>query len=341
MLNIKSQLVKLAGSCGGYRICRSLSQSIPKILMYHRFTEKPSTGSVHRDIFEQQIIFLKNNFHLITLDNLIKTYRQCESFPKNTIVITVDDGYSDFYEIAFPILKKHNIPATFFITTRFIDGDFWLWPDSVRYILEHSNSIDLHKISGNLEYTTKRMTKRDKQTVWGIIINFLLSIPEDEKKHWLTEFAQLQNVEFPDKPIEGYRAISWTQVKELSINNIEIGAHTQSHPSLARLKEAQLAEEILGSVETIQNKIGQRPTSFCFPNGQPSDYTELVKKHIKDAGCNSAVTAFYDKYLIDDLFELRRFSVSTDWQHFIRTLNGIDVLLAKWLKTDNIMKTSI
>ncbi len=340
MLNIKSQLIKLATSLGGFQLCRSLSRSIPKILMYHRFSENPQSGFVHREAFEKQIKYLQNSFNLVTLNDLVKTYRQQGYFPTNTIVITVDDGYSDFYEIAFPILKKYNVPATFFVTTRFVDGDFWLWPDCVRYILKHSNEIDLRRISSDLEYATKQMTDRDRQAVWGMIVTFLLSITEDEKNHWLAKFAEFQNVKFPDEPIEGYRAISWSQAKELNANNIEIGVHTQSHPSLGRLKEHQLSAEILGAVEIIQSQIGDSPTSFCFPNGQPSDYTERVKQHVKDAGCHSAVTAFYDEYLVNDLFELRRFCVSTSWNYFLRAVNGVDVLTAKWLKNNNIMKSS-
>jgi len=309
--------------------------------MYHRFSESPQLGFVHREAFEKQIVYLKNNFNLVTLNDLVNNYQQKGYFPANTIVITVDDGYSDFYEIAFPILEKYKVPATFFVTTRFIDGDFWLWPDRVRYILEHSDKVDFHGISGNLKYSTKQMTDFDRQALWGVIVTFLLSITEDEKKHWLIEFAELQNVAFPGEPIVDFRAVNWNQVKELNANNIEIGVHTQNHPSLGMLKEDQLSAEILGSVDIIQRQIGHRPTSFCFPNGQPSDYTELVKKHVKDAGCHSAVTAFYDEHLVNDLFELRRFCVSTDWQYFLRSVNGVDALAAKWIKTDNIMSSSI
>ncbi len=329
MLNIKSRLVQLAGPFGGFQLCRFLSLSTPKILMYHRFSENPQPGFVHREAFEKQIEYLKSSFNVVTLDNLVKIYRQQGSFPANTIVITVDDGYSDFYEIAFPILKKYNVPATFFVTTRFIDGDFWLWPDRVRYILEHSSEIDLREISGDLEYATKQVTDHDRRTVWDMIVIFLLSITEDEKNQWLVKFAKFQNVEFPDEPIEDYRAVNWSQIKELNVNNIEIGVHTQSHPSLGRLKENQLSAEIQGAAEIIKNQIGHSPSSFCFPNGQPSDYTERVKQHVKDAGCQSAVTAFYDEHMVNDLFELRRFCISTNWNYFLRTVNGVYVLAAK------------
>jgi len=47
----------------------------------------------------------------------------------NSVLLTVDDGYQDFYNLAFPILKKYEVPATVFFTTDFIDKRIWLWHD--------------------------------------------------------------------------------------------------------------------------------------------------------------------------------------------------------------------
>lgn len=341
MLNVKSKLIQLAGPVGGYQFCRIITRSTPKILMYHRFSESPQPGFVHREVFERQVVYLKNNFNIITLNDLVKGYQQHGVFPANSVVITVDDGYSDFYDIAFSLLKKHNISATFFVTTRFIDGDFWLWPDRIRYILEHSNKIDLHKIDGSFWCKTQLMINGDRRALWVTLVNYLLSIPEEEKNHWLDEFTEQQRIKLPVRPTGNYQAVNWNQVREMDANNIEIGAHTQSHPSLGRLKPEQLSTEIQGSADVIHNQIGHRPTSFCFPNGQPSDYSELAKENVMVSGCQSAVTAFYDEHVTNDLFELRRFNVSADWQYFARSVNGVDVLAAKWLKTNNIMKSSM
>ena len=340
MLNIKSRLVRLAGPIGGFQLCRGLSRAMPKILMYHRFSESAQPGFVHREAFDAQITYLKNNFNVVSLGDLVTQYREKKSFPANTIVITIDDGYKDFYETAFPVLKKHNASATFFVTTRFIDGDFWLWPDSVRYVLKNSDEINLSVMPGDLEYKSTQLTKNDKRFLWDMIVVYLLSITENEKKIWLTEFAKLQKVNLPDNPVEDYRAVSWDEVRELDDSDIEIGVHTQSHPSLGKLEGEQIQVEVLGSVEIIEKQIGHRPKSFCFPNGQPADYTEVVKESVEKAGCQSAVTAFYDEHLVDDLFELRRFNVSADWNYFLRSVNGVDVLAAKYFKTNNIMKAS-
>ena len=51
----------------------------------------------------------------------------------NSVLLTVDDGYQDFYNLAFPILKKYEVPATVFFTTDFIDKRIWLWHDLLNF----------------------------------------------------------------------------------------------------------------------------------------------------------------------------------------------------------------
>ena len=338
MRNFKARAVRLAGPLGGYRACRFLTRSTPKILMYHRFSRREQPGFVHHEAFERQVAYLKNHFNLITIGDLIAAYQESGCFPGNSVVITVDDGYRDFYDIAYPILKKHDATATFYVTTRFVEGDFWLWPDSIKYILEHSDNIDLNGLLDGEGFQEKRLTKSSRQHLWERMVNHLLAIDEEEKKKWLDAFFLKQDIPLPVEPAEEYRAVNWQQLKDMAANNIEVGAHTQNHPSLGRLKEGEIVREVIGSVDIIEKAMGCKPVSFCFPNGQPSDYTETVKKYVKDAGCLSAVTAFYDKYIVDDLFEIRRFNASDDWQSFIKSANGVEALAARLVGSNNIMQ---
>lgn len=85
------------------------------ILNYH------SVGSISKfslniDEFEKQIIFLKNNYEIISLDGIEKN----KNYKKINIIITFDDGYEDNFLYAFPILKKYSVPATIFLVSDFI-----------------------------------------------------------------------------------------------------------------------------------------------------------------------------------------------------------------------------
>jgi peptidoglycan/xylan/chitin deacetylase (PgdA/CDA1 family) len=94
------------------------------ILMYHRFINdksKKGKSRIYVDIkkFEQQLKMLKaNNYETITFadlldDNLISKLEQGYKF----VIITVDDGYLDNYELLFPLLKKYNFKAVIYVVT--------------------------------------------------------------------------------------------------------------------------------------------------------------------------------------------------------------------------------
>lgn len=92
------------------------------IITYHSFTnEKADPFRINAGIFEEQIKYLKENYNIEPLGNLIKLIKSGKTPKKNYICITIDDGFLDNYEIAYPILKKYNVPATIFITSRLIE----------------------------------------------------------------------------------------------------------------------------------------------------------------------------------------------------------------------------
>src|SRR5437762_2090069 len=81
-------------------------------LLYHRITKlknDPQLLSVSPENFYEQIKFLKTKFYVLEIEEFlhIKNSRK-ENFPKNSFVITFDDGYADNYLEALPILESLN-----------------------------------------------------------------------------------------------------------------------------------------------------------------------------------------------------------------------------------------
>ena len=82
--------------------------------MYHRFDENkyPSTN-IQMDVFVKQIEMIKNsNYDFYDIQKFIDNFNE----PKNEkkILITIDDAFSSFYEIAWPFLKENKIPFILF-----------------------------------------------------------------------------------------------------------------------------------------------------------------------------------------------------------------------------------
>jgi len=96
-------------------------QTIP-ILAYHRFAENcKSPLCTPARIFELQMRYLKENgYSVLTPEELLAFLEYRQSLPRKSVLITMDDGYSSVYNIAYPILKKYGFSAIFFIYTDFV-----------------------------------------------------------------------------------------------------------------------------------------------------------------------------------------------------------------------------
>jgi peptidoglycan/xylan/chitin deacetylase (PgdA/CDA1 family) len=97
-------------------------QTVP-VLSYHNLSAgEPSKMTVSQAMFEQQMRFLKEKgYRVISMDQLFDFLDFKNSIPPKSVVITIDDGWSSAYEIAFPILKKYGYPATLFVYTNMIN----------------------------------------------------------------------------------------------------------------------------------------------------------------------------------------------------------------------------
>lgn len=97
---------------------------IGKILLFHRVAPY-GDGSLTTStlIFEGLMREISSNFKPVPLQDVIERIKNRKPIDPKTVVITFDDNYRDTFLHAVPILLKYDIPATFFITSGFINSD--------------------------------------------------------------------------------------------------------------------------------------------------------------------------------------------------------------------------
>ena len=116
------------------------------ILMYHSISDENPENSlmVPPSMFEEQMAWLEENgFTAMNLDEAIEAM-ETGKVPKNPVVITFDDGYMDNYKSAFPILKNHNLKATFFVITDGVDNGYYMSSDMLKEMQAEGMSIENH-----------------------------------------------------------------------------------------------------------------------------------------------------------------------------------------------------
>jgi peptidoglycan/xylan/chitin deacetylase (PgdA/CDA1 family) len=100
--------------------------SMPRVpvLMYHAVEQNRSVIAIAPAVFAWQMQWLHNNgLHVMPLSELVGCLRNKTPLPPRSLVITFDDGFESVYTQAFPILKRHEFPATVFVIPGYTDGN--------------------------------------------------------------------------------------------------------------------------------------------------------------------------------------------------------------------------
>ena len=326
MIFLKTKILDKLCLIGGYQIAKKITSHIPKILMYHRFSGEPESRKVSADIFEKQIRYLSYNYNVVSLKSIMDMLEEGRKPNSNTIAITIDDGYKDFYDYAYPILNKYSVPATVYVTTKFVDQAIWLWPDKLEYILFHTShksySFSDQKYNENYNLDDEIYLRHQ----WNDVADYCLGLSNKNKLAFISDFAKDLEVKVPETPVSGYDALSWDDIRMMQNNGIDFESHTCTHPILVSLEQDELCSEIIDSKHKLENEIGREVTSFCYPNGTKIDYDDNVKEQVKKSGYKNATVGYYDRNMVDDLYEIRRFGVIPNMSHFAKVISGVEYI---------------
>ena len=94
------------------------------ILLYHRVNDELRDGVTNGiEQFDSHMAILSQWAHVIDLESLIDPNFQLPVSFRPIVAVTFDDGYEDNFTVAAPILEKHRVPATFFVSTGFMDTE--------------------------------------------------------------------------------------------------------------------------------------------------------------------------------------------------------------------------
>jgi peptidoglycan/xylan/chitin deacetylase (PgdA/CDA1 family) len=257
--------------------------------------------------FEKTICFLKKKYGFIDLPELINLYKSGIVL-KNTCHITIDDGDRSFYDVIYPVLKKHKIPATIFVSSDVAINHINFWfQEIIGYekqkllkIVAEVINYDLVDIKIFSVYHIFKCLSIDQ--IWEIINCY--------QKKYKPEKKPFQNM-------------TVNELKEVDNSGlVNIGAHTLRHPILANEEMSVSKYEITSSITNLADILGHEINYFAYPNGLPIlDYGQREIDILKDIGCTCSFTTVSDNFNSrSDLLNIPRFGVSSgDNGSYIRT----------------------
>jgi peptidoglycan/xylan/chitin deacetylase (PgdA/CDA1 family) len=295
------------------------SDGFLSILIFHRVLSTPDPLFPDEpDVVRFDLIagWLNEWFSILPLEDAVKLLIRGE-LPSRAAAITFDDGYADNLLNAAPILQKHGLHATFFIATGFLEGGL-MWNDTVIESIRGSSTPELDGSFLNLGAVAIQSTE-EKQLALKRILPAIKYLPGALRTEAVARIAEECHATLPETLM-----LSKTQLSELRHAGMSIGAHTVSHPILARLDSATAREEIAASRDTLSHLLGEQITLFAYPNGKlGADYLPEHAEIVRSLGFDAAVTTNRGaSRLGSDCLQLPRFTPwdNSRWRYALRLM---------------------
>ena len=276
-----------------------------RVIYYHRVLPEAdpilADGTVAR-VFDVHMSVLRRQFNVLALDDAVSLLKRGE-LPERAVAVTFDDGYSDNFTVALPILQRWGLPATFFVATGFLDGGC-MWNDrlieAVRQI--RGSAIDLRPLG--LGESIEVTTPDQRRHLIGTVIGQMKYLDPVERMRKVDEFVGHVGAGVPKDMM-----MTSANVRELARAGMQIGGHTRTHPILARLSDDEAREEIAGCKRELEAITGKTVDLFAYPNGKPDqDYGHRDVRLVKEAGYVAAFTTAPGAAIMSgDMFQLPRF----------------------------------
>jgi len=232
----------------------------------------------------------RSTLDLISLDEVYRRFAEGLVFEggRRFVCITIDDGYRDTLEWAYPILKKHQVPFTVYIPTSFPDRLGELWWLALEAVIARNTRIRL--LIGDTEQGFNCATVAEKRHLFEELYGWLRSLAtEEELRHVIRDLAARYHVDIAAFCEE--LCMDWDELTKLADDPlVTIGAHTVNHVMLAKVPEKSARSEMQMSRAVIEAALGVRPEHLSYPVGDPTSAGPREFRIAAELGFKTGVT---------------------------------------------------
>jgi peptidoglycan/xylan/chitin deacetylase (PgdA/CDA1 family) len=280
------------------------------ILCYHGIGESgnPLGAAPTVEIFEAQMRFLRENYRIVSLDELCGELNNGNGSEPG-IAITFDDGYRSTYTLAFPVLKKYRLPATVYLTLDSVETGQVAWYDRVFLAMAVPPSGELQlDLEGPWRFQLN--SPEDRLRAAFEVVAHLRTLPNCRRRECCSLLEK--RIGLPQNALSG-RVLTWEQIRTMHQAGISFGSHTLTHPVVSQLSQSELESELGDSKRVLEDKLGDAVKDFAFPFGKASDYSHAAIQMLTRCGYRSAVTTVPGVNTPElNPYELRRLQVGCD-----------------------------
>jgi peptidoglycan/xylan/chitin deacetylase (PgdA/CDA1 family) len=218
------------------------------ILMYHG-TPRRDAGALAR-----QLACIGLLFDVVPLRELMVPRKGL----RRRVALTFDDGLRSNIEVAYPILLRLGLPATFFVCPGLVERGAWLWNHEARERLRSLGDGAFDELADSLGGPMQREA----------FVEWMKGLKLAERRR-VEEAIRAATPQFSPSAAqrEDYDLADWRELRQLDPRVVEVGSHTLSHPILTSLSPNEVETEVRDSRYALESRLNRPVSVFCYPNG--------------------------------------------------------------------------
>jgi peptidoglycan/xylan/chitin deacetylase (PgdA/CDA1 family) len=220
-------------------------------------------------VLTKHLRFIKNNYLPISVDKISHRRKRSD---KIEVILTFDDGFRNNYEVAVPLLKKFNIPAVFFISTRHCERGKYLWFSYLSCLKQYFPGNDFKYKNNFIDMSFHCRSKNIK-----ILEDILLNIRPHPKGMYDAidnELPRLKDFTTQSDIDNYYSGMTQEMISEIASDDLfTIGVHTVDHPFLTFCDIDEIQTQIKRNKDTLESFSGHKVIDIAYPAG---DFDERV-----------------------------------------------------------------
>lgn len=312
------------------RLLRRTIDATVSIFMMHRFESPDISVAGHSTrILAKNLAYLrKERFQPVSLADV--ALGRTVGIRRPQVVFTVDDGYSDFRDVALPIFAHYDCPVSVFVATGVWDGQCWYWNDVISYAFAHTSerrlTLEVENVAIHLTWDSQ-----DDAVGSGDWLNeFLKTAGHEARLKALSDMLDRLCISLPSTPPRKYATMTWDDARRCGETGlVTFGPHSVTHPVLPLMGAEEARGEIVESWKRVQSAGVPTVPIFVYPFGTFSkrEVDVLARTDL----CGALTTEH--RYAAPDAFGAehgrRRFAVSRLTYEeqpfdFLQAMSGID-----------------
>jgi len=238
-------------------------------------------------MLERHIEWLAKRFAFVSLDEIARHLEAGRPFGRPHAAITFDDGYSDVYYHAYPLLKRKGIPAAVFVVTDLIgtgrpqifDRLYLILKLLQKQGLQLADSFSSALRENGFDAGPMERVRTSDEEPFKLMTIALNTFPQQQIDAALASLEA--RVPLPAGELDDMVPLTWEMIETMHQSGMTIGSHTASHCVLPSETLENAYAQLVSSKQTLETRLRTTVNHFAYPDGR---FNPAVLQAVNSAG---------------------------------------------------------